>query len=134
QKPAAAKQAADAIVALEIEIAKVHKDKVAMRDPKGVYNKIDRAGVIKAAPHFDWDGYFKTVGQPKLVDITVSAPDFLTGLDALITKTPMATWRNYLTAHVLRSTAPLLTKKLEDITFKLEQKISGAPEQRARWK
>src|SRR5690606_15959151 len=49
-------------------------------------------------------------------------------------KTPMATWRNYLTAHVLRSTAPLLTKKLEDITFKLEQKISGAPEQRARWK
>lgn len=133
-KADAAKKEANEILALETEIAKAHKDKVAMRDPKGVYNKIDRAGVSKAAPHFDWDGYFKTIGQPDLKDITVSAPAFLTGLDALIEKTPAATWRNYLTAHTLGNTAPLLTKKLEDISFKLEQKIIGAAEQRARWK
>ncbi len=133
-KPDAAKKEADEILALETEIAKVHKDKVLMRDPKGIYNKIDRAGVQKAMPHFDWEGYFKTIGQPKLTDITTSSPEFLVGLDALIVKTPPATWRNYFTAHLLGKSTDMLAKKMQDIRFKLEQKISGAAEQRTRWK
>jgi putative endopeptidase len=132
--PDAAKKEADEILALETEIAKVHKDKVLMRDPKGVYNKIDRAGVAKAAPHFDWDGFFKTLGQPKLADITVSAPEFLVGLDALIVKTPPAVWRNYFTVDLVGGATEALPKKLQDIKFKLDQKLSGAAEQRVRWK
>ena len=38
----------DAVMALEGEIAKVSKDKVARRDPKAMYNKINRAGIDKA--------------------------------------------------------------------------------------
>jgi putative endopeptidase len=130
----AAKKEAGELLALETELAKVSKDKVALRDPRGIYNKIDRGGIVKAAPHFDWDGFFKTIGQPGLVDITVSAPDFLVGLDKLLVSTPPAVWRNYLTVMVLGGSADVLTKKVQDIAFKLEQKLSGAPEQRARWK
>ncbi|HEX5062526.1 MAG TPA: M13 family metallopeptidase N-terminal domain-containing protein, partial [Kofleriaceae bacterium] len=61
-KADAAKQETADILALETEIAKVSKDKVARRDPKGTYNKIDRAGVAKAMPHFDWETYWKTRG------------------------------------------------------------------------
>ena len=72
------------IIALETEIAKVSKDKVARRDPKGMYNKIDRAGVAKAMPHFDWDAFWKGVGLGTVKDVTVGSPDFLAGVDALI--------------------------------------------------
>ena len=73
---------------LETEIAKISKDKVARRDPKGTYNKIDRAGVVKAMPHFDWTGFWKTLGLADVKDVTVSSPEFLAGVDELIAKTP----------------------------------------------
>ncbi len=133
-KPEAAKREADAILALETEIAKISKDKVARRDPKGLYNKIDRAGVKKAMPHFAWDAFFKAIGKPKLTDINVTSPEFLAGLDALIVNTPAATWRDYFTVHALGNMAAMLTKEIYDIQFKLQQKLGGATEQRARWK
>jgi putative endopeptidase len=133
-KPDQAKQEAADVLALETEIAKVHKDKVAMRDPKGVYNKIDRAGVAKAMPHFDWDGFWKAVGLPKQQDVTVSAPEFLTGVDALIVKTKPQTWRNYLVAFAINDATGQLGQKIEDIEFKFNSKLTGAKEQRPRWK
>ncbi len=45
RKPDVAKTEATAIVALETELAKVSKDKVLRRDPKTMYNRIERAGV-----------------------------------------------------------------------------------------
>lgn len=129
-----AKQEAADIIALETEIAKVSKDKVARRDPKGTYNKIDRAGVAKAMPHFEWEGFWKTVGLAKNQDVTVTSPEFLTGVDALITSTKPETWRNYLVAHTLNQSATYLTKQLEDARFKLVQALTGQPEQKARWK
>jgi putative endopeptidase len=134
QKADAASKAADELIALETEIAKVHKDKVAMRDPKGVYNRIDRAGVEKAMPHFAWAPFFKAIGQDKLTAITVSAPDYLAGLDAILVKTPITVWRNYFTARILQSSTAFLPKKFEDIEFAFSSKLSGSTEQRARWK
>jgi len=133
-KPDAAVKGAADVLALETEIAKISQDKVTRRDPKAVYNKIDRAGVEKAMPHFDWDAFFKAVGQPKLVDISVASPAFLSGLDALIVKTPPAVWRDHFTLRALASSAQLLPKKIVDIQFKLQQALAGATEQRARWK
>jgi putative endopeptidase len=133
-KPAAAKQEAADIIALETEIAKVSKDKVARRDPKGTYNKIDRAGVAKAMPSFQWDSFWKKVGLASNQDVTVTSPAFLTGVDALITKTKPEVWRNYLTVHTLNQLGAYLSKDIEDARFKLSQALTGQPEQRARWK
>lgn len=72
-RPVAAKDEAAQIIALETGIAKVSKDKVARRDPKGTYNKLDRAGVAKAMPHFEWNDYWKQNGI-KTNDVTVTSP------------------------------------------------------------
>jgi putative endopeptidase len=130
----AAKQEAADIVALETEIAKVSKDKVARRDPKGMYNKIDRAGVTKAMPAFDWDAFWTGVGLKANKDVTVTSPEFLAGLDKLIASTKPATWRSYLTFHVTNALAPVLTRQLEDIQFKLDSVLTGQPEIQPRWK
>ena len=133
-KPDAAKAAATEILALETEIAKVSLDKVKRRDPKVVYNKIDRDGVAKLASHLDWNGFWKTIGLDTVKDVTVSSKEFFAGIDALVVKTKPEVWRNYLTVRMLDATAPILTKKLEDERFKLAQAMLGLKEQEPRWK
>jgi putative endopeptidase len=133
-KKADATKEADDVFALEVEIAKVSKDKVARRDPKGTYNKIDRAGVAKQMPHFDWDAFWKGQGLKDNKDVTVTSPEFLAGVDKLLEKTSPVTWRNYLTAHVLRESAGLLTKDIEQRRFEYSKALTGQQEQEPRWK
>jgi putative endopeptidase len=126
--------AAVAIVALETEIAKVSKDKVARRDPHGMYNKIDRAGVASAMPRFDWDAFWTAVGLPAVRDVTVTSPEFLAGINALLAQTKPEIWRSYLAFHLAASVAPVSTKQLEDAQFKLESTLTGQPELPPRWR
>src|SRR5664279_4149211 len=133
-KPDDAAKQADAVIAFETELAKVSKDKVARRDPKTMYNRLDRAGVAKAMPIFDWEGFWKGVGLGTVKDVTVGSPDFLSGVNALIEKTPMNVWRDYLTAVTVRSSAGFLDKKLEDQAFQLRSTIFGQKENTPRWK
>ena len=128
-----AKEATD-VIGLETELAKVSKDKVARRDPKGMYNRLDRDGVTKAMSHFDWDGYWKTVGLPAAKEITVGAPDFLKGVDKLITDTKPETWRNYLTVQLMEKTARFVTPDLEKAEFEFWQNLTGQKEMEPRWK
>jgi putative endopeptidase len=129
-----AKASAAAVVALETEIAKVSKDRVALRDPKATYNKIDKAGVAKAMPSFDWATYWSIAGLAKIDGVDVAVPTFFAGLDKLLATTKPEIWRAYLAFHLGNHAVPLLGKKLRDIQFKFEQAITGQPQQQARWK
>ncbi|HEX2686960.1 MAG TPA: M13 family metallopeptidase [Kofleriaceae bacterium] len=131
--PAATRAAAD-ILALETEIAKVSKDKALRRDPRGTYHKIDRRGVAQAMPRFDWEAFFTLVGLKDIKDVTVTSPEFLAGLDALLARTKIETWRAYLAFHLTSNTAPFLTRRLEETQFKFESALTGQPEMPPRWK
>jgi len=134
RKPDVAKTEAAAIVALETELAKVSKDKVARRDPKTMYNRIERAGVAKAMPKFDWATFWKTVGLGKTDGVTVGAPAFFEGVDPLLASTKPETWRAYLTFHLGSKASPMLTKKLEETQFKFYAALTGQAEMEPRWK
>jgi putative endopeptidase len=127
-------KAAEDIVALETQIAKVSKDKVARRDPKGTYNKIDKAGVAKAMPHFDWATYWNKVGLAKVDGVTVTSPEFLAGVDALLASTKPEVWRSYLTFQLATRAAPYLTKRFADAQFAFTSALTGQQEQEVRWK
>ncbi|HEU4409004.1 MAG TPA: M13 family metallopeptidase [Polyangiaceae bacterium] len=134
KKPAEAKKAADDVMALETELAKVSKTRVERRDPSGMYNKLDRAGVAKLAPKWGWDAYFKGLGFADLRDINVTAPAFVQGLDRLLAATKPAAWQSYLEWHVLNASAEALPKKFVDEGFALQQVLTGQKQQRERWK
>jgi putative endopeptidase len=129
-----AKKAAEEVMALETEIARVSKTRVERRDPAGVYNKIDRAGIARTTPLLDWDAYFKGIGFPDIADVNVTSVPFFEGLNKLVDSTKPAVWRSYLTWHVLRSTAGVLPRAIEEESFRMEAAITGQKEQRARWK
>ena len=134
RKPDVAKTETQQIWDLETEIAKISKDRVTRRDPKGMYNKIDKAGLQKAMPTFDWTAYWKAIGLDKMNDVSVTSPEFFAGLDKLMSSTKPDVWRAYLTFHIMSSSAGHLTKALEDRQFAFRAAITGQEKQEERWK
>ncbi|HEU4535364.1 MAG TPA: M13 family metallopeptidase [Polyangiaceae bacterium] len=134
KKAADAKKAADEVMALETELAKVSKTRVERRDPSGMYHKLDRDGVARLAPSWKWDAYFKGLGFADLRDINVTAPAFFEGLERLLAATKPATWQAYLEWHVVSGMAGALPKRFVDEAFTMQQVLTGQKQQRERWK
>jgi putative endopeptidase len=133
-KPGEAKDAALDVLRIEGKLAKLQQDNVTRRDPYKIYHRVDRAGLPKTAPTFPWDAYWKAVGLPEVQEISVNDPAYFAGVDALMHQEKPAAWRHYLTWHVLRAKAPLLTKAFLAERFGLRQKLTGQKEIEPRWK
>ncbi|WP_437898384.1 M13 family metallopeptidase [Sorangium sp. So ce124] len=131
---AAAKAAALDVLQIETELAKISKTRVERRDPTGLYNKLDRAALAKAAPAFPWDAYFRALGLQDVKEVNVTSVRFFEGLSRLLTSVKPAAWQSYLSWHVVRSMAPALPKAFIDESFTLQAALTGQKEVRPRWK
>jgi putative endopeptidase len=129
-----AKGAADDVMRIETALARASKTRVERRDPKAMYNRIDRGGVAGKAPRMLWDAYWKELGFPEIQEINVTAPPFLEAVNGLFSTEKPAAWQSYLTWHVVRATAALLPKAFVDEAFAFESSLTGQKEQRPRWK
>jgi putative endopeptidase len=129
-----AKKAAADVLRIETELARASKTRVERRDPKAVYNKIDRPGVAKAAPSFLWDDYFKGLGFPAINDINVTHVPFLEAVNKLVDTLPPSDWQTYLTWHLVRGLADALPKAFIDESFSMAAALTGQKENRPRWK
>lgn len=127
---------AQAIFALETEIARVQWDKVANRNPVKTYNKTEMSKLAEVMPGFDWKAFFTENGVGNKVDyVIIRQPDFLTKLSGVIAATPEETLKSYLEWRVLSAYAPLLSKRFVDEDFQFYgAKLRGVPENQPRWK
>ena len=135
ETPAAATTDADAVLAFETEIARASMGVVERREPKNLHHRLDRAGVLAKAPHFQWARYFKALGIPKVKGINVTNPEFVAALDGWLAKTPVSTWKAYLTWHFLTYAVPALPKAFQDAGFAFSSKaFTGLEQDLPRWK
>ena len=126
---------ADRIIALETELAKTHWSRIDNRDPEKTYNPMSPEELARTAPGFDWTSYLKAAGFGGRKVLIVNQPAAMAGFARLAASTPMDTWRDYLTAHVLAAAAPLLPRAYVEADFAFHgTALSGTPELRARWK
>ncbi len=132
--PEAAKEAAAGVMALETEIAKISKTRVQRRDPKRMYNKIDRKGLVEHSKSFDWAQYLALRKLEKVIDINVTSPRFIEKLNDVLAGASEATLKQYLIWHIIHAAAPALNKAIVDEDFTLRKAVSGQPEQKPRWK
>ncbi len=127
---ARAHDAATKILALETSIAKFTRDRVAQRDPKLNYNKMDLAGIASAAPGFAWDRYFADRKLPAATaPINVTNPQFAHDIAALMTATPLADVKAYLRWHALNAFDGTLSQPFVDEEFAFSSKLTGAKQQ-----
>src|ERR1700682_2662966 len=122
------------IFQLETDLARASLDRVSRRDPSKTYHRLDRPGLLTAAPHFDWNDYFATVGAPEVQAINVTAPDFFRALDALLALGNLGDTRTYLKWRAHEAPADTLGARFVEERFRYSQALTGAKTILPRWK
>ncbi|MGL5040470.1 MAG: M13 family metallopeptidase [Aeromonas sp.] len=122
------------ILALETQLANIQWDNVALRDRERNYNKHNVNDLTRMTPHVDWQAYRDAAGiaaQPQLI---IGQPSYLSALDNVMAKTPIADWQAYLKWQLLTDYASYLDSQTDQANFAFYgTTLSGTPKQRANW-
>jgi putative endopeptidase len=125
---------AKALVDFETQIAKVSWTKVQNRDADKTYNKMSLAELQKAAPGFDFAGFFKA-GGVSISDVIVGQPSAVAGIAKLVRSAPLGVLKDQLLVRSLDSFADVLPSAYDKENFAFYGTVlTGTPEQQARWK
>jgi predicted metalloendopeptidase len=127
---------AHVILALETRIAQAQWTKVENRDPLRTYNKVELAGLELLMPGYAWRRYLKAADlDARINHVIVAQPSFLTGLDEILSDTPLPIWQAYFRLRLLDAFAPYLSERLVAAGFAFYgTALSGVPVNRPRWK
>jgi putative endopeptidase len=127
--------AANRILALETGIATPQWERARTRDRNATYNRMTIAELSATTPSFNWKSYLSDAGLSKANDVVVRQPDYVHAMDSVFAKTPVSTWREYLTFHLLDEFAGVLPAAFVQASFAFHGKtLSGQEELAARWK
>ncbi|WP_371867558.1 M13 family metallopeptidase [Duganella guangzhouensis] len=124
------------IVALETALAEVQWTKVQNRDPVKRYNKMPVKQLAELAPGYDWGHALAAAGVANKIDtVIVSQPSYLSGYNAVLDKTDLATWKVYFEWQLLHEVAPYLSKDFADANFDFYSTVlTGVAVKPPRWK
>jgi len=126
---------AQAVLKFETELAKAALDRVSLRDPNATYHKMTVQQLAELTPVIDWPEYFSLSAAPSIDSLNVAEPAFLQGLEKTVAGTSLNDLKIYLRWQLLHHEADLLPTPFQTETFAFFGKVlTGAPEQRPRWK
>lgn len=125
---------AQALLAFQTQIARIHWSKVESREADKLYNKMDMQGLQALAPDFDWVAFFAGSGV-EVNSLIVAQPDALAGLAKLYAETPLQVLKDQLLLAVLDGAAPYLSSDMVALNFAFYgTALGGTPQNRERWK
>jgi putative endopeptidase len=128
----AAKRAAG-ILALETAIATKQISLADSENIKNANNPWNASDFPTKAPGLDWSAFFAAAELAKQTSFIVWQPTAITAESALVSTTPLATWKDYLAYHLIEANAPAISTALGDEQFNLIGKtLTGAKQQRPR--
>ncbi|MFA6169332.1 MAG: M13 family metallopeptidase [Candidatus Margulisiibacteriota bacterium] len=132
---AEAEAKAKVVLKIETGLAKISRDKVALRDPRKNYNPLSLKTLAKLANKFDWPLYFQTIGLKKPGKINVGQPEFFAGLNQLMATVTIADWRTYLTFTLVNDNAEFLSSAFVNEEFNFYGRtLNGNKVLMPRWK
>ena len=123
------------VMALETAIAERHWPIADRRDRDRTYNLKTRAEIRALAPNFPWDASFDAAGLGNVQEVVIAELSAMRPLAQLFMATPVSTWRDYLSFHLVTNNAAVLPRAIDDANFEFFGKtLNGQPQQRERWK
>ena len=126
---------ADRIIALETALAKVHWDPARQRDIKQIYNPMNRAQLTELAPQLEWTAFLQEAGLGSVDTVIAAEKSAITETGKMLDSVPLATWKEYLAFHFIRTNAQFLPRAFDQADFEMYSKtLRGIPQQRDRWK
>jgi predicted metalloendopeptidase len=123
------------VYALEEALAAAQWSRVDNRDPVRTYNRITADGAAKLAPGIDWADLLEAAGLPSDGAFVLGQPGYATALAGLLAERPIEQWRDYLSARLIDSYAPYLSRDFVEAEFDFNSRtVRGTPQNRPRWK
>jgi putative endopeptidase len=133
--PDEAQAAAARVMDLETALAKASAGVVDRREPEKIYHMTALDAFATTAPLIDAKQYIQLMGAPAVDQLNVVSPGFFPALNKAIDETDLRTIKAYLRAHLADSFAMRLPKAFDEENFDFYgRKLTGTPEQQARWK
>lgn len=130
-----AQAAAKTVMAVETALAKPAADRVSRRNPLTRNHPTEIMAFISSAPSFNWIGYARAMGLPRVQRLNVANPDYFKAFDKIFQETSLDDVKTYLTWHLLHGQAAALPKAFEEEDFDFFQRtLSGVKEMKPRWK
>ena len=99
-----------------------------------LHHRLDRAGLLTVAPHFEWNDYFAILGAADVQAINVTAPEFVRTLDGLLARGNLDDLRTYLKWRAIEAAADTLGARFVDERFRYTRALTGAKVLLPRWK
>jgi putative endopeptidase len=131
----AASAHAAAVLRIETALARGALTRVERRDPHRLFHKVDRAGLQRLTPAFDWNAYLAALGRADLQSFNVAEPAFYAAFNRLLLATPLADLKAYLRWHAAHSASPYLSTPFVNEQFAFfSHTLRGVPELEPRWK
>jgi predicted metalloendopeptidase len=125
---------AQALLAFETRLAEVSLSREEQRDPRTTMNRYAVHSLDELMPGMRLASFLRDVGIGD-VSVSIQSPAFMTGLDAILAETPLATVKDALRWHLVRVTASSLAPAFEDEAFAFYGRILGGQQaQQPRWK
>jgi putative endopeptidase len=135
ESTAQAQSDAKAIMTMETAMAKASMGAVERRDPVKVYHIETIAQLEQRTPLLHWPDIFSAVHAPQFDSLNVAAPEYFTALNTILQQTDLHTIQQYLLVRLLDSFSSRLPKAFDAESFDFYgRKLSGTPQQQARWK
>ena len=106
---------ADAVLALETEIARSHATEQESGKESNADHHWAQADFPQQAPGLDWAEFFSAAGLAKQQDIVVWQPGTIKGAAALVAAQPLAVWQDYLRFHLIDGFADVLPRAFADV-------------------
>nr|WP_199046158.1 M13 family metallopeptidase [Dyella sp. ASV24] len=130
-----AASSAKQVMAFETALAKVSRPLEDLRDPEKNYNKMSPADLTsKYTPSIAWSTRLAGWKLPAST-VIVGQPEFFTGLQALLAKTPTPVVRDYMRAHLVDAYASYLSQDFDNEHFDFYGRaLNGQAQQKPRWK
>ncbi len=127
--------AADAIMAIETDLARASMTRVELRDVEKMYNKMSAAELAAVTPRIVWAKYFDAVGIAQPAYFIVGQPKFFAEVDRLFESLPLDQIKMYLRWQTLAAFSGFLTEELERARFDFYARtFNGAKEMKALWR
>ncbi len=134
EEASVAAAAAKNILALETKLATVSRKLEDLRDPYRNYNKMAITDLGKIAANIDWPAYLNAIGVKNIDSVIVGQPEFFTGMNKVLTSTPIGDLKYYVKFNLLSDLSGVLPDAYGVETFNFTKLFSGAKERKPRWK
>ena len=130
-----ARPRAEAIIALETELAKRLWDRAQLRDRDKTYNLRTFAQLREEFPGYDWAAHFTAQGLSTPAEVNIATPSAVGPVLEVVARTPLSVWRDYLSFHAVRNHAPMLSTDIDQAAFAFTGTVlQGQKVQRELWK